>query len=86
MVYRVPRTTSTRRPMNVGSYEAYPGLLGTGGNNAGANDELYSFHPGGINCLFGDGSVHFIKNSINPVTLRGLVTLNGGEVLSSDSY
>jgi prepilin-type N-terminal cleavage/methylation domain-containing protein/prepilin-type processing-associated H-X9-DG protein len=68
------------------SYEAYPGLLDTGGNNAGANDELFSFHPGGINCLFGDGSVHFIKNSINPVTLRGLVTLNGGEVLSSDSY
>jgi prepilin-type N-terminal cleavage/methylation domain-containing protein/prepilin-type processing-associated H-X9-DG protein len=68
------------------SYEAYPGLLGTGGNNAGANDELFSFHPGGVNCLYGDGSVHFIKNSISPVTLRALVTLSGGEVLSSDSY
>jgi prepilin-type N-terminal cleavage/methylation domain-containing protein/prepilin-type processing-associated H-X9-DG protein len=68
------------------TYEAYPGLLGTGGNNAGANDELFSFHPGGINCLFGDGSVRFIKTSISPVTLRGLVTLNGGEVISSDSY
>jgi prepilin-type N-terminal cleavage/methylation domain-containing protein/prepilin-type processing-associated H-X9-DG protein len=67
-------------------YEAFPGLLNTGGNNAGANDELFSFHPGGVNCLFGDGSVHFIKNSISPVTLRGLVTLSGGEVLSSDSY
>ena len=68
------------------SYEAYPGLLNTGGNNAGANDELFSYHPGGINCLFGDGSVHFIKTSISPVTLRSLVTLNAGEVLSSDSY
>ena len=68
------------------AYEAYPGLLGTGGNNAGANDELYSFHPGGVNCLFGDGSVRYIKSSISPVTLRGLVTLNGGEVLSADSY
>lgn len=69
-----------------GSYEAFPGLLATGGNNAGANDELFSFHPGGINCLFGDGSVRFIKTTVNVVTLRGLVTLNGGEVLSSDSY
>ena len=67
-------------------YEAYPGLLGTGGNNAGANDELYSFHAGGVNCLFGDGSVRFIKSTISPVTLRGLVTPAGGEVLSSDSY
>ncbi len=58
----------------------------TAGNNAGANDELFSFHPGGINCLFGDGSVHFIKDSINVVTLRSLVTLKGGEVLSSDAY
>jgi prepilin-type N-terminal cleavage/methylation domain-containing protein/prepilin-type processing-associated H-X9-DG protein len=68
------------------SYEAFPGLLNTGGNNAGANDELWSFHPGGINCLFGDGSVRFIKATISPVTLRGLVTLSGGEVISSDSY
>jgi prepilin-type N-terminal cleavage/methylation domain-containing protein/prepilin-type processing-associated H-X9-DG protein len=56
------------------------------GNNAGNNDEIASFHPGGANLLFGDGSVRFIKDSVNPVTLRGLVTLNGGEVLSSDQY
>ena len=58
----------------------------TQGNNAGANDELFSFHPGGVNCLFGDGSVRFIKESINIVALRSLVTLKGGEVISSDSY
>jgi prepilin-type processing-associated H-X9-DG protein len=67
-------------------YQLFPGPAATGGNNAGANDELFSFHPGGVNCLFGDGSVHFVKSSISPITLRGLVTLNGGEVLSSDSY
>ena len=53
---------------------------------AGANDQLYSFHPGGVNCLFGDGSVHFIRETINIVTLRSLVTLKGGEVISADSY
>jgi prepilin-type processing-associated H-X9-DG protein len=67
-------------------YENYPGLLATGGNNAGKNDELASFHPAGINALFGDGHVAFIKDSISPVTLRGLVTLAGGEVISSDQY
>ena len=56
------------------------------GNNAGANDEISSFHPGGANVLFGDGHVQFLKNSIAPINMRALVTPNGGEVLSSDSY
>jgi len=45
-----------------------------------------SYHPGGVNTLFGDGSVHFIKNSINYQTWRALGTVAGGEVVSSDSY
>ncbi len=45
-----------------------------------------SRHPGGINTLFGDGSVHFMKNSINPQTWIALGTISGGEVVSSDSY
>ncbi len=56
------------------------------GNNAMRNDEISSFHPGGANILFGDGHVAFLKNSVAPTTMRGLVTPNGGEVLSSDSY
>ena len=56
------------------------------GNNAGNNDELASFHPGGVNVLMGDGSVRFLKDSVSPVTLRALVTPQGGEVISSDSY
>jgi prepilin-type processing-associated H-X9-DG protein len=45
-----------------------------------------SYHPGGVNTLFGDGSVHFVKNSINLATWRALGTIAGGEVVSSDSY
>jgi prepilin-type N-terminal cleavage/methylation domain-containing protein/prepilin-type processing-associated H-X9-DG protein len=45
-----------------------------------------SYHPGGVNALFADGSVHFIKNSISAVTWYGLGTVAGGEVISSDSY
>jgi len=68
------------------SYQTAPGTLGTAGNKAGNNQSLFSFHPGGTNALFGDGSVHFLKSSTNVVTLRSLVTLKGGEVISSDSY
>jgi prepilin-type N-terminal cleavage/methylation domain-containing protein/prepilin-type processing-associated H-X9-DG protein len=54
--------------------------------DAGATDEIFSYHPGGANCLFGDGSVKFLKATMNPVVLRNLVTLNGGEVTSADQY
>jgi prepilin-type N-terminal cleavage/methylation domain-containing protein/prepilin-type processing-associated H-X9-DG protein len=45
-----------------------------------------SKHPGGVNALFADGSVHFIKNSISPLVWYGLGTIAGGEVVSSDQY
>jgi prepilin-type processing-associated H-X9-DG protein len=47
---------------------------------------LGSFHPGGYNALFADGSVKFLKNSMSPMTLDALITRNGGEVISVDAY
>ena len=45
-----------------------------------------SYHPGGVNVLFCDGSVRFIKDSINYQTWRALGTIGSGEVISSDAY
>ena len=45
-----------------------------------------SYHPGGVNALLGDGSVRFVKDSINGAVWRSLGTVAGGEVVSSDSY
>ena len=45
-----------------------------------------SRHPGGVNLLLGDGSVRFIKDTINVPTWRALGTISGGEVISADSY
>jgi prepilin-type processing-associated H-X9-DG protein len=53
---------------------------------AGANDEIFSFHPGGANILFGDGSVKFLKDGVQPSILRGLVTAKGREVIGADAY
>ena len=75
------------RPMHETTpFQTAPGTLQTAGNKAGNNQALFSFHPGGINVLFGDGSVKFLKESINIVALRNLVTLRGGEVISAEQY
>ena len=41
---------------------------------------ISSKHQGGVNCLFADGSVHFLTDGIKPELLRALLTANGGEV------
>jgi prepilin-type processing-associated H-X9-DG protein len=43
-----------------------------------------SNHPGGVNLLLGDGSVHFVSQTISLTTWRSLSTRAGGEVLGSD--
>jgi prepilin-type N-terminal cleavage/methylation domain-containing protein/prepilin-type processing-associated H-X9-DG protein len=58
-------------------------------NQAGEGSEYTgsrSRHPGGVNSLFGDGSVHFMKNGINGLIWVQLGSINGGEVISSDQY
>jgi prepilin-type processing-associated H-X9-DG protein len=45
-----------------------------------------SMHPGGVNVVFCDGSVRFIKDSINRQTWWALGTRANNEVISSDSY
>ena len=58
-------------------------------SSPGSDYNLYSassFHPGGVNVALMDGSVRFIKSSINNATWWGLSTIAGGEVIDQSSY
>src|SRR5262249_23185431 len=46
--------------------------------------EVYSFHSGGANTVFADGSVHFLKSTTDLRTLRALITIRSSEVISAD--
>jgi prepilin-type processing-associated H-X9-DG protein len=50
------------------------------------DQDAASRHPGGTNFLLGDGSVRFLKNSIDLRIYRGLSSRAGAEVISGDSY
>jgi prepilin-type N-terminal cleavage/methylation domain-containing protein/prepilin-type processing-associated H-X9-DG protein len=45
-----------------------------------------SRHSGGVNTMMADGSVKFMKSTVNQVTWWGLGTKAGGEVISADAY
>ena len=45
-----------------------------------------SMHPGIVNFLFCDGSVRFLKNSMNPEILRRLAHRADGEIVDDDQY
>ncbi len=45
---------------------------------------MSSRHSGGLNMLFGDGSVRFIKNSVTPQVWWAIQTIQGNEIISAD--
>ena len=81
---------------NIGKYatETSSGMvLGHVGEGAGPGDpaadvnQFYSLHSGrGVNFLFGDGHVAFLKATMDYKTYLALATRAGGEVVSADAY
>ncbi len=61
---------------------------GEGGAPGGFNSLITpsSNHPGGVTTAFCDGSVRFIKDTVNLQVWWGLGTRNQGEVISGDAY
>jgi prepilin-type processing-associated H-X9-DG protein len=63
--------------------------LGHSGGNRGPGDRnsdvnmFYSRHPGGVDFLFLDGHVSFLKTTMSPSLFVALSTRAGGEVVPS---
>jgi prepilin-type N-terminal cleavage/methylation domain-containing protein/prepilin-type processing-associated H-X9-DG protein len=55
--------------------------LGTDGTG-----QPFSFHAGGMNTVFADGSVHFLNENISVTTFAALITIGGGEYFSSTDF
>jgi prepilin-type N-terminal cleavage/methylation domain-containing protein/prepilin-type processing-associated H-X9-DG protein len=72
---------STQSPWN----SCREGCGGCGMDNSHINNAT-SAHPGGCNVLMGDGSVRFVKQTIDQLTWMALGTRAGGEVISADQY
>jgi len=49
----------------------------------GSLDEFTSMHTGGVNFLFADGSVHFLRDNLTPAVLNALASRAGGEPVSN---
>jgi len=54
--------------------------------NDGGASAVSSHHAGGVNVLFADGSVRFLKDTVSPTVWWALGSRAGGEVVSADSY
>ncbi len=52
--------------------------------NCHNNEEIYSFHPSGAMFGFGDGSVRFIQDSIDPDVFVSLFTRDGEDVIDDN--
>jgi prepilin-type processing-associated H-X9-DG protein len=80
--------TPNRKSCYYTNVNSWPGVS-SGQDYAGGTQTMVaasSAHPGGVNVLFGDGSVKFIKTSVSFASWYAIATIAGGEVVSADSY
>jgi prepilin-type N-terminal cleavage/methylation domain-containing protein/prepilin-type processing-associated H-X9-DG protein len=77
---------STMVVSHTGSAGTGTGTIYVPNSRSSMVDDYWSFHRGGCNFLFGDGSVRFIKESVNPMVFSYLSTRAGGEVVSADQF
>ena len=52
--------------------------------NSSKRQGISSYHPGGVNVAFCDGSVRFLRDSINPQLVRAMLTIDGGEQIPDE--
>ncbi|MGI9472076.1 MAG: DUF1559 domain-containing protein [Rubripirellula sp.] len=54
--------------------------------NCTNNNEMYSFHSGGVHCVLADGAVRFLSQTIDIDTMASLITSQGHEVVPLEDF
>ena len=67
-----------------GGFMGMPAAPWTCANGCSNDSEIFAFHPGGSNALFGDGSVRFVRNGLTMNQMQALLSRAGGEVITFD--
>jgi len=67
-----------------GGFMGNPAAPWTCGNGCSNDSEIFAFHPGGSNTLFGDGSVQFVMNGLTMNQVQALLSRAGGETINFD--
>ncbi len=78
--YTVYIHTGTPNSRNCGN-----NFIATWGQDMWGTSNASSLHPGGVNVGMSDGSVRFIKDTVNQASWWAVGTRAGGEVLSADA-
>jgi prepilin-type N-terminal cleavage/methylation domain-containing protein/prepilin-type processing-associated H-X9-DG protein len=88
-IYSHTQTPNRRSCFYTGVAE-YPDPSPAGNQDyAGATQTMVaasSRHPGGVNVLFMDGTVRFVKNTVSFIPWYAIATVAGGEVVSADQF
>jgi prepilin-type N-terminal cleavage/methylation domain-containing protein/prepilin-type processing-associated H-X9-DG protein len=71
-------------PFSIDGANANGTVPGSYSLNCTNNSEIYSFHSGGANVSMADGSIRFLKSTINLCSLAAISTRNGGELVPAD--
>jgi prepilin-type N-terminal cleavage/methylation domain-containing protein/prepilin-type processing-associated H-X9-DG protein len=72
--------THTATPNSTTYYDCHDGSFARGHHAA------RSYHTGGVNVAFGDGSIRFVRDDVAPATWIALGTKSGGEVIGANDY
>jgi prepilin-type N-terminal cleavage/methylation domain-containing protein/prepilin-type processing-associated H-X9-DG protein len=67
-----------------GGFLGIPSAPWSCANGCSNDSEIFAFHTGGSNVVFGDGSVRFMRNGLTMAQMQALLSRAGGEVISFD--
>jgi prepilin-type processing-associated H-X9-DG protein len=77
-------TARDLRPWTEGGPSSVRGVDPATRPHLGRGRPFGGYHPGGANAAFADGSVRFLRDSIDPAVLEALSTVAGGETIPAD--